>query len=132
MPTPTVIWTFGASQHTWPNGCVESNPEDYKESVLQEQLAGGEILAYDMGIGPIKQRSFEFRGVLLAVKESFENWRDNVVVASLNVFSHQDNTQGPPETLQVRLIQSGIARMPHATPVPYYTITCVLQVEPRF
>ena len=129
MPS-TVVWTSGASTLTWLNGAVESAPEDYLSTVIVDRLAGGEIDAEDLGIGPLKTRHFTFKQVSDTNKQQFETFRNTVVNGPYLAFTHTDNSQDTPETLTVRLIRSAWSRILVSGTTPVWEIRVSLQVEP--
>lgn len=132
---PTVVWQYpnaGAptATLTWDKGMQEVAAEDYESTVLSERLGGGEVAAYDLGIGPLKTRHFLFQGVTVAKLAEFITWRDTTVNFTLNKFTHTDNTQGTPEVLIGRIVRCSWRRMRHVTSTPTYEVSVDFQVEP--
>ena len=128
MPS-TIVWTKGATTLTWANGGVEVQPESYQSSVLTERLAGGEIDAEDLGLGPLKQRFWEFRNVSDAIKQAFETFRDTTVNGPYATFTHTDNSKATPEALTVRLLQSSVDRATFDS-TPVWRILATIGIEP--
>ena|SRR3990167_1533838 len=125
----TVVWTKGASTLTWDKGVNEVAPEDYESRVVTQELAGGDLAAYDLGNGPKKMRYFLFQGVTAAKKAEFESWRDTTVNGPNTTFTHTDNTQSPAEIRTVRMMRSAWRRMRHVTTTPTYEVAVDLRVE---
>lgn len=125
----TIVWTKDATTLTWANGGVEVQPEAYQSSVLTERLAGGEVDAEDLGLGPLKRRFWAFKNVSNTIKQSFESFRDTTVNGPLNTFTHTDNSKTTPEVLTVRLGQSTVERFTYDAD-PVWQIGAELLIEP--
>lgn len=126
---PTVVWMKGASTLTWDKGVNEVAPEDYESRVVTQELAGGDVAAYDLGNTPRKIRSFLFQGVTAAKLAEFITWRDVTVNGPNTTFTHTDNTQNPAEVRTMRMMRSAWRRMRHVTTTPTYEVAADLRVE---
>lgn len=128
---PDVTWTLGATTVTLDKGIIRGPHQFDRSRVVSDRLAGGAIVAYELGLSPLELLACEFPHVSKTKLDALLSFKDIVIKDELYAFTHADNSESPALTKTVRLKQFDYAPEGYTNPaVPRYRVRTTLQVEP--
>ena len=130
---PNLVWTSGATVVTFAKGIkagATHNPINRR--VISEQLAGGEILSYELScLSNAEVIQYELPHVSQTIRDAAFSFKDVTVKDSLLTFTLEDFSKSPTYTKTVRLIELTQIDEFHGDPAaPGYTLLARLQIEP--
>lgn len=129
---PDIVWTQGANTLTWSKGIIAGAPHRFDQTrVVSDRLAGGAVLAYEMGLPDVRQIDYTFPNVSQAKLDEFETWKESTVKGRGLTFTHTDNSKSPAFEKTVRLWDYRWTEEIYGDPAaPSYRVFVTLQVEP--
>lgn len=129
---PSVVWTEGANTLTWSKGILNGTSHRFHQTrVITDQLAGGDVLAYEMGLPDVRQISYTFPNVTQATLDEFETWKESIAKGRGIPFTHTDQSKDPAFVKTVRLWDYHWVEEIYGDPSdPRYRVFVDLQVEP--
>ncbi len=128
---PDVTWTKDATTVTLDKGNIRGAHQFDRARVVTDRLAGGAIVAYELGLTPLEVLACEFPHVSKTKLDDLLNFKNAVVKDDLLTFTHTDNSESPALVKTVRLASFEYAPEAYTNPaVPRHRVRATLQVEP--